>query len=106
MSSVSGNKKIEIAAGLVLAAIGMLQLASSIITARSSEDSDLLRQWRASQYVRARVDPYPVAFAALQARYGILAPKGPVHLPEIEIYAVPTRRPPTHPPPTSFSPFA
>ena len=62
MSPASGDKKIAIAAGLVLAAIGLVQLATSIITARSSEDSDLLRQWKASQYVRARIDPYPVAF--------------------------------------------
>jgi hypothetical protein len=117
MSSVSRSKKIAITAGLVLAAIGLLRLASSIISARSSEDSDLLRQWRASQYVRARVDPYPVAFAALQARYGILAPKGPVHLRETEIYAVPKSGPDpaTNPelgapeatyPPTSYMVFA
>ena len=93
MSSASGNKNIAIAAGLVLAAVGLFQFASSIITARSSDDSDLLRQWKASQYVRARIDPYPVAFAALKARYGILAPEGPVHLNETRIYSTPKSGP-------------
>jgi hypothetical protein len=117
MSSFSGTKKIAIFPGLVLAAIGLAQIGSSIITARSSPDSDLLRQWKASQYVRARIDPYPVAFAALQAHYGILAPKGPVHLRETQIYAVPKSGPDpaTNPelgapeatyPPTSYFVFA
>ena len=117
MSSISGNQKIAVFVGLVLAAIGLAQMASSIVTARSSPDSDLLRQWKAAQYVRARIDPYPVAFAALKARYGILAPKGPVHLRETRIYAVPKSGPDpaTNPelgapeatyPPTSYFVFA
>ena len=93
MSSISGSKKPAIIAGLVLAAIGLAQLASSIVTARSNRDSDLLRQWKASQYVRAGTDPYPVALAALKARYGVLAPRGPVHLNETRIYGVPKTGP-------------
>ena len=92
MSSLSENKQTTIIASLVLAAIGLVQLASAIITAHSSEDSDLLRQWKASQYVRAGINPYPVAFAALQARYGVLAPKGPVHR-KTGIYAIPKSGP-------------
>jgi hypothetical protein len=93
MSSFSQNRKLTIIACLVLAAIGVAQLASSIIIARSSGDSDLLRQWKTSQYVRAGTNPYPVALAALRARYGVLAPNGSVHLKEIPIYGIPKAGP-------------
>ena len=93
MSSISQNHRIAIIACLVLASAGLIQLPPALVNSRSLADSDLLRQWKTSQYVLAGTNPYPVALAALRARYGLLWPHGSVRLNETRIYGIPPSGP-------------
>ena len=93
MSSISQNHRIAIIACLVLASAGLIQLPPALVNSRSIADSDLLRQWKTSQYVLAGTNPYPVALAALRARYGLLWPHGSVRLNETRIYGIPPSGP-------------
>jgi hypothetical protein len=74
----------------VLAAVGVGLTAPAIRSVSRDHSSDVLRQWRTSQYVLARVNPYPVALAALEAKFGSDAPD---HLRSLKIYAVPRQGP-------------
>ncbi len=74
----------------VMAAIGIGETVPAIRYALRDHSSDVLRQWRTSQYVLARVNPYPVALAALEAAYGSSAPE---HLRTLKIYAIPKQGP-------------
>ncbi len=49
----------------IMAIAGMTQLVPAIRFALKDHTSDVLRQWRVSRYVQSRVNPYPVALAAL-----------------------------------------
>jgi hypothetical protein len=51
----------------IMAAVGATQLVPAIRFALKDHSSDVLRQWRVSQYVQDRVNPYPVAITALEA---------------------------------------
>lgn len=51
----------------IMAAIGLTQVVPAIQFGIKDLSSDVLRQWRVSRYIQSRVNPYPVALAALQA---------------------------------------
>jgi hypothetical protein len=73
----------------------MAQLVPAVRVAFRDQDGDLGRQWVVAQYVLHGINPYPVARAALLAQYGVLAPRGPVHLRDARIFRIP--RTGTHP---------
>ncbi len=83
----------RLVAWLFVALLGAMGIGLTVPAIRSvSRDhlSDVLRQWRTSQYVLARVNPYPIALAALQAKFGGSAPD---HLRTLKIYGIPTQGP-------------
>ncbi len=84
------------AAWVVISLVVLVALIPLVRAARfalKDPDSDVHRQWVTSQYVLAGVNPYPVALSALEARYGRLAPAGPVHLRSVRIDFVPKHGP-------------
>src|SRR6516225_5786440 len=64
------------AAKLVLAAaigLGLYWLAGDVVGGlQNGRDSDLHRRWVVCQYVRNGINPYPLALAALDGKYGPL----------------------------------
>ncbi len=74
----------------VIAAVGLTRLVPAIRFAVNDQTSDVLRQWRTSQYILARVNPYPVALEALETTYGSSAPE---RLRTLRIYAIPKQGP-------------
>ena len=73
--------------------LGLVQVIPAVLEAATDRTGDLGRHWVVTQYIIHRVNPYPIAFEALRARYGILAPRGPVHLRDIKIYTTPKTGP-------------
>jgi hypothetical protein len=73
--------------------VALVPLVRAARFALKDPDSDVHRQWVTSQYVLAGVNPYPVALSALEARYGRLAPAGPIRLRDIRIDIVPKHGP-------------
>lgn len=79
------------AAWSLVAVLGVIGVALTIPAIQSvSRDhlSDVLRQWRTSQYVLSRVNPYPVAVAALRAKFG-----DPKNLRDLKVYGIPRQGP-------------
>ncbi len=74
----------------ITGAVGISLTIPAIQSVSKDHLSDVLRQWRTSQYVLARVNPYPVALAALEAKYGAGAPE---HLSDLKIYGIPKQGP-------------
>src|SRR5271156_4590493 len=73
--------------------LGLIQVVPAALEAATDTTGDLGAQWVVLRYTINRVNPYPVAFEALRARYGILAPRGPVHLKDTQIYEIPKAGP-------------
>jgi glycosyl transferase family 87 len=79
------------AAWFFVALLGVIGIGLTVPAIRSvSNDhlSDVLRQWRTSQYVLTRVNPYPVALAALQTKFG-----APDRSRTPEVYGIPRQGP-------------
>jgi hypothetical protein len=74
---------------IVFCAVGLMQLTIAVREALRDKTGDLGRQWNVIQYVRHGVNPYPIALDALLNTYGVLAPRGPVHLRDADISDVP-----------------
>ena len=72
----------------ILGAVGIGLTVPAIQSVSRDHLSDVLRQWRTSQYVLSRVNPYPVALAALEAKFG--APK---NLRDLKAYGIPRQGP-------------
>jgi len=79
--------------GLVIALATLPQWIAAMASAITAHSSDVMRQWRTSQYVLAGINPYPVALGSLERAYGRLAPDGPVHLKGISVYDIPSSGP-------------
>jgi hypothetical protein len=79
--------------GVVFCLLGLVEVIPSVRYAVRDKTGDLGRQWVVTQYVIRRVNPYPVALEALVASYGVLAPRGPVHLRDAQISDIPTSGP-------------
>ena len=91
--SISVVNRQAFIAWLIVAAMAIIGIAETVPAIRSElqdHSADVLRQWRTSQYVLARVNPYPIALAALEAKYGTSAPQ---HLRTLRIYAIPREGP-------------
>jgi Glycosyltransferase family 87 len=73
----------------LLIVLGLGQIIFAIGTAAVNEDGDLSRQWIVVQYVLRGINPYPIAYDALNERWGRLAPLGPVHLKDLQVYRIP-----------------
>jgi glycosyl transferase family 87 len=79
-------------AAVLLALFAILGAAEVVPAVRESlrdKSVDIVRQWTTLQYVTSHVNPYPVALDALRATYGVLAPRGPVHLRDTRIFDIP-----------------
>jgi Glycosyltransferase family 87 len=70
--------------------LGLAEMVPAVRQAVQDQTGDLSRQWAVTQYVIRRVNPYPIALEALVSSYGALAPRGPVHLRDTQIYDVPS----------------
>jgi hypothetical protein len=91
--TTKGVSDIRLTVAAILMAVGSLQIVAAVRSAARDTTGDLGRQWVVAQYVIRGVNPFPVALDALRAHYGILAPKGPVHLKDLRIYAIPNGGP-------------
>jgi len=74
---------------VVFIALGLTQIIPAARRAAVDRNGDLSRQWLLLQYVMRGVNPYPIAFDALHRTYGVLAPRGPVHLKDVSISEIP-----------------
>ncbi len=80
-----------------MAAVGLTQLIPAIRFALKDQSSDVLRQWRVSRYVQNRINPYPVAIAALEAAASAGTLENPLGLGIHRIVPVtPERKGPAH----------
>ena len=73
--------------------LGLIQIVPAILKAATDQTGDLGRHWVVTKYISNRVNPYPIAFEAMRARYGTLAPRGPVHLKDTKIFSTPKTGP-------------
>jgi Glycosyltransferase family 87 len=78
----------------------------AVRNAARDKTGDLGRQWVVTQYVIRGVNPYPVAFEALSASYGMLAPRGRVHPRDAQISEIPPTGPHPQTDPTLGPPDA
>src|SRR5690348_6256970 len=89
--SISPPGRPSLLAWLLVSVVGAIGIGLTVPAIRSvSKDnsSDILRQWRTSQYVLARVNPYPVALAALKAKFG-----APENVNDLKVYGIPKTGP-------------
>ena len=77
----------------VFIVLGLVETIPAVLDAARDTTGDLGRQWVVAQYAIRGVNPFPVAMDALRARYGVLAPQGPVHLQDVRIYSIPKTGP-------------
>ena len=87
------NRRLKISIVAVFLCLGLAQVIPAVLNAATDTTGDLGRHWVVTRYILNRVDPYPVAFAALRERYGLVAPAGPVHMKDTKIFTVPKTGP-------------
>lgn len=78
---------------MLLCGVGAVEFFQAITSALRHDVNDLRKQVTVAKYMRRGINPYPVAVHLLVANYGLLAPRGPVHLRELRIYGVPKTGP-------------
>jgi hypothetical protein len=79
--------------GVIFLFLGMAEMIPGTREALGDQNGDLSRQWVVTQYVIRRENPYPIALEALLARYGALAPHGPIHLQDTKVFKIPVSGP-------------
>ena len=95
-----------------LLAFGAVMTACSFVRCLKLEDySDAMRQWEVCQYLKARINPYELAFRLLHDTFGSATGPQRIKMKEIRIYSVNTAHwrgepgiLPGHPPPEATYP--
>jgi Glycosyltransferase family 87 len=90
---LAANRRVTLALTVVFLAVGLAEILATPYTGKRDPTCDICRQWVVTQYALRRVNPYPVALDALRAHYGVLAPRGPVHLKDVGVFAIPKSGP-------------
>src|ERR1700730_14313199 len=91
--SITASPCITLILAAVFIVIGLREIVPAVLEGARDTTGDLDRQWVVTQYVISGVNPFPVAMDALRARYGVLAPHGPVHMQDARIYGIPNSGP-------------
>jgi hypothetical protein len=91
--SIMASFRITTILTAVFILVGLVEIIPAVGVAARDTSGDLGRQWVVTQYVIHRVNPFPVALDALRAQYGVLAPQGPVHMLDTQVYAIPKSGP-------------
>lgn len=90
---ITAHRRLAFALTLVFIAAGLAQIVPAAYRGATDPTCDVCRQWVVTRYAIRGVNPYPVAINALRERYGLLAPRGPVHLRDVGIFAIPRTGP-------------
>src|SRR5215472_964326 len=83
------RRHISTVLAIIFWVLGLAEMIPAVRDAILDRTGDLGRQWVVTQYVIRGVNPYPVALDALLVRYGVLAPRGPVHLRDAQVSEIP-----------------
>lgn len=108
----SWRKVILLSAMLIALAVGLWMVGGSVAGAvRLGDWSDAMRQWEVCQYLKARVNPWEVAYRVLSETFGPVSGPNRVRMRETRIYSVNSANwrgdsgvLPGHPPPEATYP--
>src|ERR1017187_8115816 len=104
--SITASLRIRSILTAVFIVLGLMEIVPAVLEGARDTTGDLGRQWVVTQYVIRGVNPFPVAMDALRARYGVLAPDGPVHMQDARVYGIPKSGPHPQTDPTFGPPEA